>query len=101
MYALVLLSPAVLENTKTLRIIFLLLTFISPFHYIHIHHQGLLDVATCTSSSMPSERVSFAPVGTAADGYTSTIVHSVCSSNNSSISSRGDARYDCVFNICL
>ena len=60
-------------------------------HYL----QGLLDAATCASSSNNinsntnnSERVTFAPVGSVADGYTSAIVHSVCNSNNT-----GDVRY--------
>jgi len=94
MHALVLFCIAYMGNTQRC-VLILLLTFISPYLYIHIHYQGLLDVATCTStSSMPSERVSFAPVGTAADGYTSAIVHSVCNNNSSSISSSiGDARY--------
>lgn len=60
--------------------------------------QGLLDAAMCTSknnnttinnsNSISTERVTFSPVGTIADGYTSAIVHSVCNSNNT-----GDARY--------
>eukprot|EP01032_Pedospumella_encystans_P017693 gene17692-20153_t len=55
-------------------------------------YQGLLDAAMCTSknnntsnnsNNISTERVTFSPVGSVADGYTSAIVHSVCNSNGS------------------